>query len=126
VPVLFSTLGDVFFEPDSGGVWWLNAGTAEVSRVAGSVGEFQALLGTDLVEEWFMPGLVERLHAAGKHLAAGECFSYVMLPVFEEGTYEVSNLNPIDAREHFALTGYLLQEIRELPGGARVRINIDL
>jgi len=124
VPVLFSVLGDVFFEPRSGGVWWLNAGTADVSRVAGSVEEFQGLLGTDLVEEWFMPSLVARLHAAGKRPSAGECFTYVTLPVFREGTYEVSNMNPVNAREHFALTGHILQEIRELPDGAQVRINV--
>ena len=126
VPVLFSVLGDVFFEPGSGGVWWLNAGTAEVSRVADSVEEFQRLLGTDLVDDWFMPDLVERLHGAGKRPSAGECFTYVTLPVFKGGTYEVSNLNPVNAREHFALTGHILQEIRELPDGARVRINVGL
>lgn len=39
-PVLFSSLGDVFIEPDSGGVWWLNTGTAELTRVADSVAHF--------------------------------------------------------------------------------------
>ena len=124
VPIPFSVLGDVFFEPRSGGVWWLNAGTAEVSRVAGSVEEFQGLLGADLVDDWFMPDLVARLHGAGKRPTAGECFTYVTLPVFKEGTYEVSNLNPVNAREHFALTGHVHREIRELPDGAQVRINV--
>jgi len=113
-----------FLEPRSGGVWWLNAGTAEVSRVAGSVEEFQGLLGTDLVDDWFMPDLVERLHGAGKCPSPGECFTYVMLPVFREGTYEVSNLNPVSAREHFALTGHILREIRKLPDGVNVRITV--
>lgn len=124
MPVLHSVLGDVFFEPRSGGVWWLNAGTAEVSRVADSVEEFQGLLGTDLVDHWFMPDLVERLHAAGKRPSPGECFTYVTLPVFKDGSYEVSDLNPVNAREHFTLTGHVLQEIRELPDGTQVRINV--
>lgn len=124
-PVLFSVLGDMFFELASGGVWWLNTGTAEVSRVADSVGEFQDLLATDVVKEWFMPDLVERLHAVGKRPTAGGCFTYVTLPVFKEGIYDVSNLNPVNAREHFALTGHLLQEIRALPDGAKVRLNVD-
>jgi hypothetical protein len=97
VPVLFSALGDVFFEDVAGGVWWLNAGTAEVSGVADSVEQFQDLLRTDQANEWFMPDLVERLHAAGKFLAPGQCFTYVTLPIFKEGSYEVSNLNPVNA-----------------------------
>jgi len=33
-PVLFSTLGDMFFARDDGAVWWLNTGTAELGRRA--------------------------------------------------------------------------------------------
>jgi hypothetical protein len=125
VPVLFSALGDMFFQPHTGGVWWLNTGTADVSRVAESVDEFRKLLGTDLVNDWFMPDLVERLQAAGKRPSTGQCFTYVTLPVFEQGTYEVSNLNPVDAREHFSLTGLILQEIQYLTDGAKVRISVE-
>lgn len=105
VPVLFSALGDVFFEPDSGGIWWLNTGTAEVARVADTVEQFGELLGTEIADEWFLPGLIEQLHGAGKVPEEGECYTYVTLPIFEEGKYEVENLNPVPAYEHFALTG---------------------
>ena len=49
-----------------------------------------------------MPYLVEQLHAAGKVPESGECYTYVTLPVFAEGKYEVDNLNPVPAGEHFA------------------------
>ena len=65
-PVLFSALGDVFLEPDSGGVWWLNTGVGELTQVAESVQEFRELLSTQLADDWFMPALIESLHAAGK------------------------------------------------------------
>lgn len=105
VPVLFTALGDMFFQPDSGGIWWLNTGTAEVTRVADSVEQFRELLGTEVIDEWFMPGLIAQLHAAGKVPEKGECYTYVTLPIFEEGGYEVGNLNPVAADEHFMLTG---------------------
>jgi hypothetical protein len=124
VPVLFSTLGDVFFQPDSGGVWWLNTGTAEVTRVADSVSQFRELLGTEVVNEWFMPGLIEQLHAAGKIPETGECYTYVTLPIFAEGKYDVENLNPVPAHEHFSLTGRILCEIKSLPSGAKVKLNV--
>jgi hypothetical protein len=125
VPVLFSVLGDVFFEPDSGGVWWLNTGTAEVTQVANTVAEFRELLGTDLSDEWFMPSLIEQLQRAGKIAGEGQCYTYAILPVFAEGTYEVANLNPVSVREHFALTGHILSEMQSVPSGARVKLNVE-
>jgi hypothetical protein len=114
----------MFFEAAEGGIWWLNAGTAEVSRVADSTKQFQSLLGTEVASDWFMPDLVERLHAAGKVPGPGQCFTYVTLPIFEEGSYDVSNLNPVDAGEHFAMTGHLHREIRQLPDGAKIKISV--
>ncbi len=124
VPLLFSTLGDVFFQPDSGGVWWLNTGTAEVTRVADSAPQFRQLLETEAVDEWFMPGLIEQLHAAGKIPGAGECYTYVTLPIFAEGKYDVENLNPVPAHEHFSITGRILCEIKSLHSGAKVKLNV--
>ena len=125
VPVLFSSLGDVFFRPESSeAVFWLNAGTGEIRRVAESVGHFRELLDTALANEWFMPGLVEQLHAAGKIPGAGQCYTYVTLPVFAEGKYEVGNLNPVPASDHFAWTGAILKEIRGVPDGDKVQIRL--
>ena len=111
VPVLFTALGDVFFQPDSGGIWWLNTGTAQVTGVAESVEQFRELLDTEIVDEWFLPELIEQLHEAGKLPEIGECYTYVTLPILEEGKYEVGNLNPVPAYEHFALTGDIHCEI---------------
>jgi hypothetical protein len=119
-PVLFSVVGDMFFEPDSGGIWWLNMGTAEITRVADSVEHFHEQLRTELADEWLMPALVEELHAAGKIPEPGECYTYVTLPVFAEGKYEVDNLNPVPAGEHFSVTGHILHEIDELPDDGKV------
>jgi hypothetical protein len=35
-PVLFSALGDMFYQTQSGEIWWLNTGTTEISKVAES------------------------------------------------------------------------------------------
>ena len=122
-PVLFSTLGDMFFARDDGAVWWLNTGTAELTRVADSVDDFHEKLGGEIASEWLMPALVEQLHAAGKVPEPGECYTYVTLPVFAEGKYEVDNLNPVPAGEHFAVTGHILHEIAELPDGAKITLH---
>jgi hypothetical protein len=121
-PVLFSILGDMFFARDDDSIWWLNTGTAEVTRVAESVDEFRDQLGTELADDWFLPHLVELLHAAGKVPEVGECYTYVTLPVFHDGRYEVDNLNPVPALEHFALTGHIHREISALPDAPKARV----
>jgi len=120
-PVLFSTLGDMFFARDDGAVWWLNTGTAELTRVADSIEHFHERLATDVADEWFLPALIDKLQLAGKMREAGECYTYVTLPIFAEGKYEVDNLNPVSAAEHFELTGHIHRQIAELPDGAKVR-----
>lgn len=123
-PVLFSSLGDVFIEPDSGGVWWLNTGTAELTRVADSVAHFESLLNSALADEWFLPKLIGELHAAGKVPGPGECYTFVTLPIFREGKYEVENLNPVPAREHYGLTGLMHKQLHDLPDGAQVQVKV--
>jgi hypothetical protein len=123
-PIMTSTLGDVFFQHDGDAVFWLNTGTAEVTQLASSRAEFLELLKTDKADEWFMPGLVEELMAAGKILKPDHCYTYVILPIFKDGKYDVSNLNPVPAKEHFGATGTLHQQIREMPDDAKVKIEI--
>ncbi|GAB3257840.1 T6SS immunity protein Tdi1 domain-containing protein [Chitinimonas naiadis] len=122
-PLLFSSLGDMFFEKQSGGVYWLNTGTAEVTQVADTVDAFQALLGGEQTEEWFMPPLIEALHEAGLIPAQGQCYSYKVLPVFAEGKYEVDNFKLLAAGEHFTATAHVLKQIQALPDGSTIRLH---
>ena len=123
-PLLFSSLGDMFFESSSGRVYWLNTGTGQVSEVAESAAQFKEMLRTEIANDWFLPPLVEKLRAAGKVAGPGCCYTFATLPVFAEGKYEVSNLNPVPAKEHFSLTGHIHKEIQSLPNGARVKIDV--
>jgi hypothetical protein len=123
-PLLFTALGDMFYEADEGGVYWLNTGTAEVERVADNVEAFNQLLREEIVDEWLLPPLIEALIEAGKVCAEGECYTYVTLPVFAEGEYTVENFNPVPAREHFELTGSVLQQLQDVPDGTNVNIDI--
>ncbi len=116
-PLLFSILGDVFVQLDSGGVHWLNTGTGELGLVATDVDAFRARLATDIADEWFMPALVGQLHAAGKIPEAGQCYTYIILPIFAEGQYSVENLVPVSARDHFGVTGHIHREIANAPQG---------
>ncbi|UPG85895.1 DUF1851 domain-containing protein [Luteibacter aegosomatis] len=123
-PLVFTALGDMFYEADEGGVYWLNTGTAEVERVADDVDDFNARLREDVAEDWLLPPLIEALIEAGKTREDGECYTYVTLPIFAEGEYAVENLNPVSAREHFELTGSILQQLQDVPDGTKVNIDV--
>ncbi|MET0935052.1 MAG: T6SS immunity protein Tdi1 domain-containing protein [Luteibacter sp.] len=123
-PLLFTAFGDMFFEADAGGIFWLNTGTGDVERVAESVPGFNNLLREDVADDWLLPGLVEALIEAGKVRAEGECYTFVTLPIFAEGEYTVENLNPVPAKEHFQLTGAILEQIDDLPDGADVNFDV--
>ncbi len=124
-PLLYSVLGDVFLERQRQGVFWLNTGTGEVTRVAEDVQQFETSLRTDLAEDWFMPQLIACLHQAGKIPNSGQCYTYVIFPIFADGRYEVENLNVVPAKEHFGLSGDLHAQISGLPDGQKVSIVWD-
>jgi hypothetical protein len=123
-PLLFSALGDMFYEVPTGEIWWLNTGTAELSKLAEDKQEFEALLSTEAADDWFLPPLIEKLVRAGKVLTLGQCYTFVTLPIFVGGGYTVENLNPVPAHEHFGLTGELHKQIYHLKDGDQVRIRI--
>lgn len=125
-PVLFSTLGDMFFRYERGHeIYWLNTGTGSVAPIAGSEEAFESLLASEAAEELFLPDLISDLHEAGKLLQADECYSYAIFPVFAEGKYEASNLNPVPSWEHFGLSGDLHKQLRDFPDGTKVSIKLD-
>ena len=120
-PLLFSAFGDMFYQT-SMGIFWLDLGAREITRIADTPEQFQSLLATHHANEWFLPPLVEQLYAAHKIPQAGYCYSPTILPVFAEGKYTVSNLNPVPVKEHFVYTASVHSQLANLPNGAKVRI----
>lgn len=123
-PIMFSVIGDVFIELDAKSIWWLSTATGSLEQVADSQDEFRQLLGTERADEWFLPGLVDALHQQGKVPGSDQCYSYAILPVFAQGSFSAENMNPVPAREHFALTGYVHQQIAGAPDGSSVEIKL--
>lgn len=119
-PLLFSAIGDVFLEVPAGTVWWLSTATAALEQVADSRQAFVELLGTERIDEWLLPGLVDVLIAQGKVLAADGCYTYVILPVFTQGSFSAENMHAVAAAEHFTHSGRVHEGIRQLPDGAQV------
>lgn len=125
VPVLFSSLGDVFFEVAAGTIWWLSTATGDLEQIAPTKADFIHSLGSDAVDEWFLPGLVTYLHAEGKVLGEGECYSFHTLPVFSQGSFSAENMFVSNARLHFETSGEIIRQLRALGDGSEVELIIN-
>jgi hypothetical protein len=119
-------VGGIFLETEAGIVRWLDIGIGLVEDVAESVDAFEAILRSDspVVEEWFLPGLVEALHEAGKRPEPGEAYWFIVPPAFAEGTYSADNLAVVPVREQLLGSADIHKQIAELPDGAQVRFKV--
>ncbi len=125
-PLVCSMVGGVFLERPDGAVHWLDTGTGLIEEVASSRARFEEAVRSspDLVDEWFLPPVVERLHAAGKKAGAGECYGFAILPIFAEGKYEVDNMFVIPVAEQFIGMADVHRQLSELPDGAPVQVKV--
>jgi hypothetical protein len=125
-PVLCSKIGGIFARVPSGEVLWLDTATADVEPATGGVEEFHETCRSkpDVVDEWFLPGLIQRLHQAGKVAGAGECYGFTFLPIFAEGNYTPDNMFVTSISEVFVGVAEIQKQIADVPDGSKVQIKI--
>jgi hypothetical protein len=65
--VTISCLGDIFLLGHDDAVYWLQAESGDLTKVAASLEQYQQLLhDEEKIDNWFLPLLVEKLLVAGK------------------------------------------------------------
>lgn len=120
-----TALGDIFLVGKDSAVYWLQTDTGDLTKAAETLQQFQQFLGNDeKIDNWFLPSLVEQLLAAGKSLKENEVYSYKKFPVIG-GEYSVDNIEPTDMRVHFAFSGQICEQIKDLPDGTKVKIKFE-
>ncbi|WP_167470416.1 MULTISPECIES: T6SS immunity protein Tdi1 domain-containing protein [Mesorhizobium] len=125
-PLVCSMVGGMFVERPNNAVHCLDTATGLAEQVANSRRDFEEMSRTapDLVDEWFLPPLVERLHAAGKKPTLGECYGFTILPAFAEGKFDVENMFVVPVREQFVGMADIHRRLSELSDGSRVRLKV--
>ncbi|MEO1967742.1 MAG: T6SS immunity protein Tdi1 domain-containing protein [Sphingomonadaceae bacterium] len=126
VPVICSMVGGVFLQSPDGNVLWLDTATGLIEQAAQSREQFDETCrsSSELVAEWFLPALVERLHAAGKIPHHGQCYGFAILPIFVEGKYDAENLFVISVREQIIGMADIHRQLHDLPDGSKVRLSV--
>ena len=119
---MITVFGDIFYIGKDKGIYWLQSDCGDLVKVAENIEQFQKnLLDENKFDEWFLPQLVENLINAGKILKENQVYSYKIFPIIG-GEYTVDNIEPTDISVHFALTGQICEQIKELPDGSKINI----
>ncbi|CAN7163034.1 DUF1851 domain-containing protein [Pseudomonas sp. LjRoot71] len=117
---MVSALGDAFLENELGEIYWLDTGSAEISKIAASRDEFDTLRQTaNHADQWFSPMLVGDLLSSGKSLSHRECFSY-KIPLTLGGSFSPENFKPTSVAVHFSTLGQIQKQVRDLPIGTKI------
>jgi hypothetical protein len=121
---LMNRFGDLFLVFDDGSVHMLDVGGGSLEQVANTRDDFQAKVDEDEnANVWFMIPLVDQLLAAGMTLKKGECYSYKQPPVLG-GDYTVENTCVLPIAEHYGAYGSIQNQIKDLPDGTQVVLNV--
>lgn len=120
--VIVTVWGDIFFEGNDDGIYWLQTDDGSLTKVAESNEHFQSMLkDKSNIDNWFMPSLLEELYNSGKTLKEDEVFSRQKSPVIG-GDYSLANIVPCSMSVHFTFAGQICEQIKDLPDGTKVKI----
>lgn len=118
--VLISSIGDIFLLSKDETINWLETGTGELTKVADSLEQFEQLLKDEAnIDYWFLETVVEQLIASGIKLQENEVYSFKKIPALG-GDYSPDNFEPTDMSVHFAFTGQIHEQIKDLPPGTKI------
>ncbi|MBA4197620.1 MAG: hypothetical protein C0459_08710 [Chitinophaga sp.] len=123
--VCISVLGDIFLLGQDDAIYWLQTDNGDLTKIVDSFEQFQqSLIDEEKIDNWFLPQLIEKLITAGKTLKENEVYSYKKLPVIG-GAYSIDNIDPTDMSVHFAFSGQICEQIKDLPDGTKVNIKYE-
>jgi len=119
-PILLTALGDVFAQGDSRAVYFLDANSGAIEKIAPNGDEFQnKLRDVRFVTEKLLPARILELRKAGITLKPGEVYSYSH-PLALGGEDTNENVAPTHVSVHLSLYGQIHRQIKDLPEGTSI------
>jgi len=119
---LMNRYGDLFLVLEDGGVRMLDVGNGSVEKLAESREDFMRKIDEGgNADDWLMIPLVDSLREAGKALGPGRCYSFITPPALG-GEYTIENTTTLNVAEHYGVHASIHGQIKDLPGGTKVRL----
>jgi hypothetical protein len=116
--------GNVIVRAVDGAFWRICPEALSCEVVARSAGEYAALWADgDFQVDWQMERLVHLARSKFGPPADGRCYC-LKVPALLGGAYDADNLGVIDLEELIAFVGDIAEQIKDLPDGTQVTINL--
>ena len=114
--------GNVLVRDVGGRIWWIRPELLSCEVVAKTEAEYARLRADpEFVLDWEMRRLVQIARAKVGALEAGRCYSF-KIPTALGAPYEAENMATLNTEELIKFSGYVANEIRDLPDGTPVEI----
>ena len=121
---LMNRFGDLFLAFPDGSIHILDLGGDTLRKLAENREDFcNKIDEDDNVDDWLMIPLVNNLVNAGMCLHAGQCYSFKLPPILG-GDYAMANAFVLGIVEHFAFYGDVHRQLRDVPDGAKVILEV--
>jgi hypothetical protein len=118
-PRLASAFGDVFLE-GGGAFWFLDSVEGTLTRTWETGDQLQSQLNTpEGQDRYLLAGLAAAADRAGLVLGTDQVYDFTVPPILG-GQFATDNLKVMDFVIALHLSGQLLQQVKEMPPGARV------
>jgi hypothetical protein len=120
-----NVFGDLFLQDETGTIYRLNTDGGSLSKVADSATEFLQMAQTqEKRQEWFMENDARAYAKKGFAPNSLQCIGFAIPAVFAEGGRHTKPYL-IDIYEHLAFLGDLHQQMKDMPDGTKVRLQIS-
>ena len=121
---MVNRLCDMFIVTQNGTVQMLDLGSGTLTTVAESREDFARRIDEgNNANEWLAIPLIDQLVAAGVRLESGQCYGFKKPPILG-GEFAIENIVPISICDYLAAYGSIHEQLKDLPEGTEVVLQI--
>mgnify|MGYP002628541050 FL=1 len=121
---MVNKLGDLILVLEDDQIYFFDIALGSMDLIAEDQDDFvEKVNQDDNADHWFAISLVDDCLDADMCLTADQCFGYKLSPILG-GEFTANNLEPIDLIVHYSIHGQIHEQIKGVPEGETVNIEI--
>jgi hypothetical protein len=116
--------GNALLKDKVGRLYFLDTGSGVFKYKGENYNDFfENNLDEEIAEEMLLPTIIDQLESDEMKLGPDQVYSFTILPVLG-GSFDAENRFIVNIYEHYNLTGDIHFQLKDLPDGTKVEINV--